>query len=165
MTGTNMTGFNFSPYDFSSLMDYGKKIPINPLTGSPDYLESLRPEVLKGIDLDNSVASNAGSSFGGVGDWFNNSGFLGKSENGITTQGWGGAALGLAQGLGNAWMGMKQYGLAKDQLAQSKKQFELNFGAQKKITNSALEDRQRARVASNPGAYESVGEYMKKNGI
>lgn len=92
-------------------------------------------------------------------------GMLGSTVNGVTTQGWGGLALGAAQGIGNAWMGMKQYGLAKDQLAQSKKQFDLNFGAQQKTTNAALEDRQRARVASNPGAYQSVGDYMKKNGI
>jgi len=93
-------------------------------------------------------------------------GMLGtQNADGTTTQGWGGMALGAAQSIGNIFMGMKQYGMAKDQLAQSKKQFDLNFGAQKKTTNAALEDRQAARVASNPGAYQSVGEYMKKNGI
>lgn len=94
--------------------------------------------------------------------------FLGSTgANGMKSQGWGGMALGAAQGIGNAWMGMKQYGLAKDQLAQSKKQFELNFGAQQKTTNAALEDRQTARVAAagGPGAYQSVGDYMKKNGV
>lgn len=140
----------------------------SPYTGGPDYMKSLQSPELGGIDF----ASSGNGTMGGGGGWFDSmkswgqdSGFLGKTENGVTTQGWGGTALGIAQGLGNAWMGMKQYGLAKDQLAQSKKQFEMNYAAQQKTTNSALEDRQRARVASNPGAYQSVGDYMKKNGI
>lgn len=77
----------------------------------------------------------------------------------------GGLALGAIGGLGNAYMGMQQYGLAKDSLKQSKQQFAMNYDAQRQTTNSALEDRQRARVASNSGAYESVGDYMDKNRI
>ena len=87
--------------------------------------------------------------------------FLTKDGN----QGWGTTAMGAAGGLYNAWMGMKQYGLAKDTLDTNKQQFAQNFGAQQKMTNSRLEDRQAARVASNPGAYQSVGDYMKKNGV
>lgn len=89
----------------------------------------------------------------------------GKNPDGTSFNGWGGMAMGALQGLGSAYMGMKQYGLAKDQLAFSKSAFERNFNAQKTLTNSSLEDRQRARVASNPGAYQSVGEYMSKNGV
>ncbi len=85
--------------------------------------------------------------------------------SGTKVNGWGGAALGLIQGLGSAYMGMKQYGLAKDQLQFSKDSFNKNYAAQAKMTNSMLEDRQRARMASNPGAYQSVGDYMAKNGI
>lgn len=88
-----------------------------------------------------------------------------RDINGMTSGGWGSAGLGVAQGLGSAYMGMKQYGLAKNSLEESKKQFNLNYDAQRKTTNAALEDRQAARVASNPGAYQSVGDYMKKNGI
>lgn len=80
----------------------------------------------------------------------------------MTGQGWGVPALGAAQGLFSAYMGMKQYGLMKDQLSESKRQFGLNFDAQKNTTNAQLEDRQKARVASNPGAYESVDSYMDK---
>lgn len=82
-----------------------------------------------------------------------------------TGQGWGGMALGAGQGLFNAWLGMKQYGLAKDSLAEGKRQFQLNYDAQRTATNTQLEDRQRARVASNAGAYQSVGDYMAQNGI
>lgn len=88
-----------------------------------------------------------------------------KNANGTMTQGWGIPALGAAQGLFNGWMGLKQYGLFKEQLGEQKRQFGLNYDAQVKTTNSALEDRQRARVASNPGAYQSVGDYMAANRI
>lgn len=79
--------------------------------------------------------------------------------------GWLGTAVGAAQGIGQIYMGMKQYGLAKETLANNKEQFAKNYAAQKQTTNTALEDRQRARVASNPGAYESVGAYMANNGV
>lgn len=88
----------------------------------------------------------------------------GKNADGTSYNGWGGMALGAAQGLAGAYMGMKNYGLAKQSLAQGKEQFERNYAAQKTTTNSALEDRQRARVASGSG-YESVDSYMNKNRI
>jgi hypothetical protein len=95
-------------------------------------------------------------------DW----GVLGQTDkNGIYQQGWGGLALGAAQGLGSLYLGMQQYNLAKDSLAASKAQFERNFANQVKTTNTNLEDRQRARVASNGGAYESVDSYMNKNRV
>ena len=79
--------------------------------------------------------------------------------------GWGGLALNAAGGLASTFLGMKQYGLAKQTLAENKRQFQLNYDAQKQTTNTRLEDRQRARVASNAGAYQSVGDYMATNGI
>jgi hypothetical protein len=104
--------------------------------------------------------------WGGIGDWFNTSGVLGKTLNdGTKVQGWGMPALNLASGLANSFFGYKQYQLAKDTLEQGKNQFNLNFDAQRKTTNAALADRQTARVAANPGAYQSVGDYMKQYGI
>ena len=86
-------------------------------------------------------------------------------SNMLGPNGWGGLALGAAGGLASTIMGMKQYGLAKKTLAENKRQFQLNYDAQKQSTNTRLEDRQRARVASNAGAYQSVGDYMGTNGI
>ncbi len=104
---------------------------------------------------------DGGSWFGGLFD-----GFLDKTDaNGIKTQGWGGLALTGLQGLGNSYMGMKQFGLAEDALKEQKRQFNVNFEAQRKMTNSQLADRQRARVVSNTGAYQSEAEYMKQWGI
>lgn len=79
--------------------------------------------------------------------------------------GWGGMALGAASGLMQGFLGMKQYGLAKKTLEENKRQFQMNYDAQKQSTNTRLEDRQRARVASNSGAYQSVGDYMGANKI
>lgn len=79
--------------------------------------------------------------------------------------GWGGLAIGGANSLLQGYLGMRQYALGKKQLSEDRRQFNLNYEAQKKTTNSALEDRQRARVASGNSNYESVDSYMKKYGI
>jgi hypothetical protein len=88
-----------------------------------------------------------------------------RDGQGNAFQGWGGLAIGGAQALGGLYLGMKQYNLAKDSLAFQKDAFAKNFETQKNLTNAQLEDRQRARVASNAGAYQSVGDYMNKNGV
>lgn len=88
-----------------------------------------------------------------------------KLQDGSTTGGWLSAGLGIAQGVGNLYLGMKQYQLAKDTLANNKEQFERNYAAQRTLTNAQLEDRQRARVSANPGAYQSVGDYMAQNRV
>lgn len=79
-------------------------------------------------------------------------------------QGAGSLMLGAASGLMNGFIGLKQLGIAKDTLAQNKKQFELNFGANQKMTNSRLADRQATRLASGLGG-PSVNDYMKQYGI
>lgn len=143
---TSLSGFQ-TPYDPMAAF----KVPENPYLGSNDPNASLP-----------NFSTGDGSTGGSP--WY--SGFLSsKDADGATTQGWGTPALGAASGLFNAWMGMKQYGLAKQQLAAGKQQFALNYDAQRTTTNAELADRQAARVASNPGAYTSVGDYMATNGI
>lgn len=126
------------------------------------------------MPIDTGALQNVGSALpaaapgllSGIGDWFNNSGVLGKTmADGTKLEGWGGKALNALQGIGNIYMGMKNYGLARDSFDQAKKEFDMNWGAQQKTVNAQLEDRQRARVASNPGAYQSVSDYMRQNRI
>lgn len=143
-------------------MNWGGGSSIAPLSSSILGLQTM-PDV-NSMGLLKGAMNTPQTTPGMFNGMFDN--FLGSTDaNGIRKDGWGGMALGAAQGIGNLYMGMKQYGLAKDTLAENKRQFALNYDAQKKTTNAQLEDRQNARVAANPNAYQSVSEYMNKNRI
>lgn len=121
--------------------------PAMPLPDATGYLDNLYQYATTSIP---TVGADSGT------DWLE----MLSDKNGL-----GGMALGGAQLLSSMYFGNKQLGLAEDQLKESKRQFDLNWGAQKKLTNARMEDRQRARVASNPNAYRSVSEYMDQNRI
>lgn len=146
------------PNDFASMMGYAVPTAVNPLTGQPDHLSAM-------MQTPGAANMNYGDAAPGSGSIWDS--FFNKTENGITDQGWGGMALGAGSALMNGVLGFKQYGVAKDTLNQNKRQFDLNFGAQQKMTNSRLADRQAARVAASPGTgtYQSVGDYMKQYGV
>lgn len=91
--------------------------------------------------------------------------FGGKNPDGSIINSGLGAGVGAAQALFNGYLGMQQLAVAKKTLAEGQRQFDMNYGSQRTLTNARLEDRQRARVASNSGAYESVGTYMNRNGV
>ena len=160
------------PNDYASLASYQAMPPVDygfDFASSPTGGLGLQTNgaMITTPSLTGGVGQAPGGMWGRVGNWARDSGFLGSRDptTGVQTQGWGGLALSGAQALGSLYMGMKQYGLAKDTLAANKAQFERNFEAQRRTTNAALEDRQRARVASNPGAYQSVGDYMNQNEV
>lgn len=92
------------------------------------------------------------SGFQSVSNWMSNNGDLLKAGLGLVTGGLG------------AWNGYQQNSLLRDQMNQQASQFREQMDLSKSNYNSRLEDRQRARVASNPTAYESVQDYMKKYG-
>lgn len=142
--------------------------PVMP-TKSPVLTEALAKYAPTGemaMIPDAAAAAGVPAAAPGWGQWMRDIGLLGTTDkNGMRTDGWGGLALGGLSAAGNLFMGMQQYNLAKESLANSKAQFERNYEAQKTTTNSALEDRQRARVAANSGAYESVGSYMERNRV
>lgn len=115
-------------------------------------------------------AASGGGMFSGLTDLlggiFNKqSAFGGTDAKGLTTKGWAPLALGAGQAILGGIQGLQAQKLAQNQFKESKRQFDLNYGAQRQSTNTQLEDRQRARVASNPGAYESVSSYLDKNRI
>lgn len=140
-------------FDFGSLANYGG-------TGATAGGFGL-PEMTSG-PMTFSSALNLGKM--GLNDLF--SGFGGtRNADGSGTTGWGMPAISAAQGLMGAFMGMKNYGLAKKQFEFSKGMAEKNLANQTKMVNGDLEDRQRARVASNPTAYQSVSAYMKEKGL
>lgn len=148
-----MAGYN----DFSWL----NSLQLSPGNIAPDT------SALNVLPVINGAApADSGSLLSGLGNWWNNSGIAGKTlGDGTRMQGWGAPALGALTGGINAYMGLQQLKLAKETLANNKAQFAANFDAQKKTTNAALSDRQAARVASNPTAYQSVDGYMKQYGI
>lgn len=119
------------------------------LTASPDYTPGGNTSGIMG-----GLSGFLGSAFGGMND------------DGTTSLGWAAPAVGIAQAIMGGINGNRQLGLAEDNLKEGKRQFNLNYGAQRQTTNTQLEDRQRARVASNPGGgYESVDSYLEKNRI
>lgn len=150
-----MYGLSFgnAPAGWAGFGNYGAMVDPTAFssigTGLPDPGVSLAPSAL------------AGGLGGGTSPFFSMDSFFGKNGQ----QGWGNLALGAVSGIGGALMGMKQYGLAKDALAQSQAQFDKNYSAQRQSINTQLEDRQRARVAATNGGAESVESYMERNRI
>lgn len=86
-------------------------------------------------------------------------------KTGATTTGFALPALSAIAGIGNAYLGMKQYGLAKDTFKFQKKAWERDFAVQKNMVNSEMNDRQNSRYVSNPGAYQTPDAYMSKWGV
>lgn len=171
------------PYDYNQMFStwqapsagswMPRSAPVNfgytPSAFSADY--SLGTPAMSGSGLNFGDSPTSALKLGGsmpdtgtgsaIANYLREIGFLGTRDQ----QGWGGLALGAAQGLGGLYMGMQQYNLAKEALANSKAQFERNFAAQAQTLNTQMADRQAARVASNPGAYESVSSYMDRNRV
>ena len=75
------------------------------------------------------------------------------------------AGAGLVTGGLGAWNGMQQNKLMRENMNQQAGQFREQMDLSKQNINRNIEDRQRARVASNAQAYESVDSYMKKYGV
>ena len=86
-------------------------------------------------------------------NWMSNNADLLKSGIGLLTGGMG------------AWSGMQQNKLMRQNMNQQAGQFREQMDLSKQNLNRNIEDRQRARVASNAQAYESVDSYMKKYGV
>lgn len=146
------------PPGFDSMSAWGSPDVPNPLDGiNGEGLQLYKgSDALGKLPTDFSGQINGAATSPVQGDWLSN--FGGKD-------GWGNTAIGGIGALASTFLGMKQYGLAKQTLEENKRQFQLNYDAQRQMTNTRLEDRQRARVASNPGAYQSVGAYMGANGV
>lgn len=147
----NMDWSNFKLPDFQSV-------------GNPNDTPAFNVPSLNWGGLSSPVASGLAPNSGTPSNW--QSKWLGgTNENGTTNAGIIPTGINALTGLTSAYLGWKQMNLAQDQLQQNKKIFNLNFQQQANTVNRDLEDRQRARVASNPGAYESVGDYMNKNKV
>ena len=143
------------PYASADLlgMDAYGQMPADYTLGASAYPGGAAPAFQTNLAPTN-LAGGGGNGAGGW-SWLGN-----RDQQGVL-----GPAIAGVSALGSLYLGMKQYNLAKDSLAFQKDAFAKNFETQKTLTNSQLEDRQRARVASNAGAYQSVGDYMNQNGV
>ena len=99
---------------------------------------------------------------GGSGGWLDS--ILGGNGDMSGLQ-MGQLGLGGVNSLLQGYLGFQNLSLAKKQYQSQLDQFNKQWAANKKLTNASLADRQAARVASNPNAYQSVDDYMKKYGI
>jgi len=73
--------------------------------------------------------------------------------------------INAASGLFQGYHAFQQLKMAKKGLKENRRQFDLNYGAQRQTTNTQLADRQAARVSADPYGYESVSSYMQKNQV
>ena len=121
--------------------------------------------------LEGEQMNNAAS----MGNYGGSRGFGGIQGDYVGNMGWGSQGMGQAIGLGaagiqgltglaNAYLGMKNYGLAKDTLASNKQQYWNNFTSQARLTNAQLRDRQIGRVARGESS-QGVNDYMTQNGV
>lgn len=88
-----------------------------------------------------------------------------NEETGVRTRGGLLPILNTFTGLASAYLGMKQYGLAKDSFRQNRKEFGYNYDAQRQLTNARMRGQAAARYSSNPGHYQTPTEYMAQNEI
>lgn len=156
-------------------LNYGKG-NANPMSGFDAFLPPLQPlatslpelpYIPSGVAPVADLTVKPDSFMSSLSSWMKSSGMLGSydANTQTKTEGWGGMALGAGQALLNGYLGLQQLGVAKDALNFNKDQFYKNFAMQQKTINTRMEDRQRARVASNAGAYQSVGDYMQQNRV
>lgn len=89
----------------------------------------------------------------------------GRNEQGFDTNSIVGTGVDLGMSALDAYLGLKQLGVAEDALDFQKGAFSQQFNINKALTESQLRDRQRARLSANPTGYKSVEEYMKEVGI
>ena len=129
--------------------------------GAPTYLS---PNIGAGNGGPSISTVSQGNMFNSL---FNRNSMFGGADpsTGAFSSGWVSPLASLGAAIFGGIQGNKQLSLAEDQFKENRRQFDANFAAQRQTTNTQLEDRQRARVASNPGAYESVDSYVKRNSV
>lgn len=147
--------------------DYMSNISQNPYNGYYDFRQNVLG-IQAPQSLNYTVAQpNSNRSFGQgftqglrtIGNQLQSGlGKMSLGEQGSMVLGAVGSAL-------NAYNAYKANKLAQDQFNFQKQAWQANFNNQRKMTNSQLEDRQKARVANNPIQNESVDSYMRKYGV
>lgn len=130
--------FGYSP-GTTNLADIAKQ------TNSGSYMQ-MQPTTGIDFSMSQPVTPTATDS---QGNWFSNLFSHKDSMTGEMTPDYAGSALGLLKsGLG-FYLGNKQLNQAEDSLSENKRQFNLNYDAQKATTNDALAWQYKARNDAN----------------
>jgi len=132
-----------------------------PPQGGSDFINNYNAPLTSGTPQQTS-GGIFGNLYAGIKNAWNGGG---TDVNGNQTMNQFSQGLNAVTGLTSAWFGLEKLKQSKKSFSESRKQFALNYGAQKQEYNTRLEDRQAARYASNPNHFESVSSYMDKNRI
>lgn len=99
-----------------------------------------------------------------IGNWFKENPALSTKDQ----QGWGNLALGTAQAGMGAYLGMKQYGLAKKAFEHQKDAWNKEYEVNKNLTNERLETRQNRRIAESGVTgmqHQDTASFMSRYGV
>ena len=121
-------------------------------TGFNNQYAAQNPNMLL---ADISIPDRVATTPPGFGDKFRDF----NSQYGSTITG----GLQAASGLWEAYNGMQQTKVAKQQMANSLNQWNKNYANQVASYNTRLEDRQNARVAAQGAHQQDTASYMDKN--
>lgn len=86
-------------------------------------------------------------------------------KTGMVVSGVGQLGLGAANALLGGYLGMKQYGMAKKQLAFQQDAFNKNYEAQRSSYNRDIESRARDMASRDRLGDDFVNDYVKKHSI
>lgn len=112
------------------------------------------------LNPDPSTGGNTGGQRNWRDFWWGST----DAETGVQTPGALSTGLAIAQGGVNAYLAMRNYGMAKRTLRENRRQFDLNYENQRKLVNAELSDRQRRRNIENPDSVPH-DEYMRQWGL
>lgn len=157
-----MAGTNYLPFDFDLSSIFGGTTGGNSGNGNNGLVN------FPGFGGGGGAAASGGAGGGSLfNNLFSRQSLFGGTDpsTGLSSGGWAPVALGAGQAIFGALQGNKAMGLAEKQFQEGQRQFDLNFDAQRKTINTQLEDRQRARNASNSTAYENTDDYLRKNRV
>lgn len=162
---------NYSPVSQFQITPQGMQY------GNPNYSPVSQPNSFTGqqatvpvvnpMEQMNPGALQNTGQFTGMQKWWGGQNAAGASTMGYVPAGLGVASFGL-----NAYLGMKNYSMAKKQLNLDKEKFgfekdlaETNLSNQANTVNASIEERQRMANIQNPGQFASVADHMKKYGV
>lgn len=137
--------FNVPGGDFNAMAGWGQsgyQMPLQQPT------QSFAPTGMNNVGYQGALNSLPQTDNAGGGFW---GGLMGSALDNSKTgqQGWAMPAISAFTGLAGTYMGMKQYGLAKDAFKESKRQFQMNFDAQQQDYNRRLSDSSAERERYN----------------